>query len=71
MDLKNGFQYRPDDENYFVDQMSAPVSFDGEEFIKLTEYYGLGGFRRQLGSWNAIFNLVKFDTEDWLNNITM
>lgn len=72
MDLHKGLEYRPGDEQKFIDQLEKykEISYDGNKFVNLTEYYGLGGFRRQLGEWNATFN-PKFDEEDWLNNITM
>lgn len=45
MDLKNGLHYRPGDEQYFIDQIGYELSFNGERFVRLTEHYGLGGFR--------------------------
>jgi 5'-3' exonuclease len=71
MDLKEGLVHRPSEEYHFIQQLNDTHAFDGEQFVKLTEYYGLGGFRRQLGSWSAIFNSSKNDIEDWFNNITM
>jgi len=72
MDLKYGLVYRPNDEKYFTEQLNAANNnvFDGEGFIALTEQYGLGGFRRQLGSWNALFN-QNTSIDDWFSNITM